>query len=120
MNDNIRIRMLKTVRPDLSFLLRQDERDMILYEGNVYNAVSNPQGAICGICDNGKKLGVKPKEFEFIEAPEWVIRIWGKPRDNITKTYESLANFAKAYIAKHPAEAEIIGNFMWEWERVSG
>jgi hypothetical protein len=32
----------------------------------------------------------------------------------------TLANFAQAYINTHPAEAEIIQNFMWEWEKVSG
>lgn len=31
-----------------------------------------------------------------------------------------LEQFAQAYIDKHPGEAEIIGNFMYEWEKVNG
>ena len=67
------IRMLKTVRPDLAFLAKPGT---ILHGGSEYAATSNHHGAICGICENGEALGVKPGEFEFVEAPEWVLKIW--------------------------------------------
>jgi hypothetical protein len=78
MIDKIRIRMMQTARPDLPFMLRPEEKDMILYEGKEYDAVTNRNGAISGICDSGKHLGVRPREFEFLEAPEWVLRVHGK------------------------------------------
>lgn len=73
MEGSIRIQMLKTVRPDLPFLASPGT---ILFEGETYQAVSNKNGAISGICQNGKQLGVKPGEFKFITAPEWVLKIW--------------------------------------------
>jgi hypothetical protein len=42
-----------------------------------YQAISNKNGAISGLCENGEYLGVKPGEFEFVEAPEWVLKIHG-------------------------------------------
>ena len=67
----IKIRMLKTVRPDM-FL---GKPGTIAREGQEYKATSNRHGAICAICDNGEKLGVKPGEFELIEAPVLLIKI---------------------------------------------
>lgn len=72
--ERIRIRMLKTVRPDLPFL--QPDAKTILVVGEIYNAVANRNGAVSGVCDNGQCLGVKPGEFEFIEAPEWLKTLW--------------------------------------------
>jgi hypothetical protein len=68
----IRIRMLQNVRPDLIFLAKPG---MILRAGLEYKAISNHYGAISGLCENGEYLGVKPGEFQFIEAPEWVLAI---------------------------------------------
>ena len=67
------IKMLTTVRPDILFLA---EPGSVLREGKEYEAVSNKHGAISGICENGRILGVKPGEFEFVEAPEWVLKLW--------------------------------------------
>ena len=72
----IRIRMLTNVRPYMIFY----EPGYILDKGEEYYATSNSLGAISGICSNGKKLGVKPGEFVFIEAPDWVLQIW-QPTD---------------------------------------
>ena len=73
------IRMLKTIRPDSLFLA---EPGTILREGEEYEAVSNNNGAISGICENGKQLGVKPGEFEFIEAPDWISDIWSTSKNS--------------------------------------
>lgn len=75
MTNKIRIRMLQTVIPDLYFLTRPGS---ILISGREYDAVSNQNGAISGICGNGEPLGVKPGEFEFITAPDWILKIHGK------------------------------------------
>lgn len=72
--DKIRIKMIKTVRPDIPFLATDPKTILVI--GEVYNAVANKNGAIAGICDNLKRLGVKPGEFEFVEAPEWLLSIW--------------------------------------------
>lgn len=75
-NDKIRIRMRKTVRPDFPLgLFSGAKPGTILRAGVEYPATSNLYGAIAGICDNGKILGVKPGEFEFVKAPEWVLKI---------------------------------------------
>ena len=68
----MKIRMLITVRPDFPFappgtILRVDE---------IYEATSNKNGAICGVCANGERLGVKPCEFEFESCPQWVYDKW--------------------------------------------
>jgi hypothetical protein len=67
----IRIRMLKTVVPDFPFIKNGTQ----LLSGTIYVATSNSLGAVSGICNNGEKLGVKPGEFEFVEAPEWLLSI---------------------------------------------
>jgi len=38
--------------------------------------MANQHGAISSLCDNGEWLGVKPGEFELLDAPEWVREIW--------------------------------------------
>ena len=63
----MKIRMLETVRPEFVFLLDGVPRDTILVYGDVYESVRNKHGAVCGICGNGQKLGVKPGEFEIVE-----------------------------------------------------
>lgn len=75
MNESIKIRMMQTVRPDFPFgqVPGFGKPDTILKNGIEYPAITNPHGAISGICENGEHLGVKPGEFEFVEAPEWVL-----------------------------------------------
>lgn len=68
----MKIRMMKNVRSDIPGLSKPGT---ILRAGIEYSAKSNQHGAISGLCDNGEYLGVKPGEFEFIEAPKWVLDI---------------------------------------------
>lgn len=70
---HIRIRMLETVQPDIPFLAKPGA---ILCGGGEYTASANKHGAVSGICSNGERLGVKPGEFEFISAPDWLMKIW--------------------------------------------
>lgn len=81
--ENIKIKMLKHVRPDF-FFLPQIEPGTELFKDVEYEATTNRNGAISGICQNGQLLGVKPGEFEFVEAPQWVLDIheeyWRKNR----------------------------------------
>ena len=70
--------MLKNVRPDLIFLAKPGT---ILCQDLEYDAIANQNGAISGLCDNGEYLGVKPGEFEFISAPDWVLDIHRKIGD---------------------------------------
>ena len=69
----MRIMMLRNVRPDIPFFAKPGT---ILRAGEVYEATANKHGAICGICKNGQRLGVKPGEFVFVGAPKWVLNIW--------------------------------------------
>lgn len=71
----MRIKMLKTTKPDFPFL---SEPGTILFAGTEYEATANQHGAICGICENGVKMGVRSGEFIFIDAPSWVVDIWSK------------------------------------------
>ena len=41
----------------------------------VYDATANKNGAVSGITEEGIAIGVKPGEFEFVEAPEWLKKI---------------------------------------------
>lgn len=66
----MKIKMLETVRPDFPFILSGVPFDTILVCGEEYEATKNKYGAVCGICENGQKLGVKPGEFEFVEEAE--------------------------------------------------
>ena len=63
----MKIKMLETVRPEFPFLLTGVPVDTVLICGEVYEATRNKYGAVCGICENGQKLGVKPGEFEITE-----------------------------------------------------
>lgn len=62
----MKIKMLETVRPDFLFFLTGVPADTILIYSEVYEATQNKHGAVCGICKNGQKLGVKPGEFEIL------------------------------------------------------
>lgn len=77
--DKIRVRLLHNVR-GLSYI---SPPGTIAREEHEYEGYSNPNGAISAILPNGEKLGLMPGEFEFLEAPEWVLRIWAKNDDNI-------------------------------------
>jgi len=110
-SDKIKICMIQTIRPDLPFIPRPDEQGMILYEGKEYDAVTNSHGAISGICENGKQLGVRSKEFEFIKDPEWVLRAHGK--------YEMIR--LQTELEKYKNEAEkIIGICQWVEDDIYG
>lgn len=61
--DRVKIKMLKTVRPDLFLGIP----GTILREGNIYEAKKNRLGAISGLSENGEWLGVKPNEFEEVQ-----------------------------------------------------
>lgn len=77
--ESVEIKMLKTVQEEGLFALFGYGKDLatptVLIAGRTYHAVSNRHGAIAGICDNGERLGVKPGEFEFVSAPEWILKI---------------------------------------------
>lgn len=70
--EKIRVKMLTTVVPDIGFCT---DLNRIASASHEYDAVSNAYGAIAVICKNGKLLGVRPGEFEFIEAPERIFNI---------------------------------------------
>ena len=74
MTYGLKIVMLKNVRghPIVS------PPGTILRSGLEYEARSNPNGAISGLCHNGEWLGVAPREFAFLEAPAWVQEIHAK------------------------------------------
>ena len=65
----VRIRMLMSVCPDdfCGVLGDRYGTGPTLYFHEVYEAWTNSHGAVCGICRNGFKLGVKPDEFEVVE-----------------------------------------------------
>lgn len=54
--------MLKTVTADFPFLCKPGT---FLASEKEYEAKENKFGAVCGLCDNGEWLGVKPDEFEY-------------------------------------------------------
>lgn len=62
----MKIRMLKTVYPDLQFVIVCPP-GTVLKCGQIYEATVSASGAVCGICVNGRPLGVKPDEFERVE-----------------------------------------------------
>lgn len=70
----IKIKMLTTVRPDtiMGWLPIQNKLNICAYAGESYEAESNAHGAI-SVAIDGNRLGIKPEEFEFIEAPSWVL-----------------------------------------------
>jgi hypothetical protein len=89
-NDKIVIRMLKNVKPDIFAFFEPENVNVIAKEGETYNAQSNRYGAISVIID-GKMLGVKPEEFEFLEAPSWILEKHGK----LSEKYNNLVAESK-------------------------
>ena len=69
----IRIIMKTDVLPDIPFLAKPGTT---LRAGKEYKAEANKNGAVIALCENGEKMGVKPGEFEFLEAPKWLQNIW--------------------------------------------
>ena len=69
----MRIKMVQDVRSDLPFL---STPGTILRFGKIYDASANNHGAVCGKCENGEMLGVRPGEFEFVSLPKWLYDIW--------------------------------------------
>lgn len=64
----MRIKMSITVRPDpWCVVVDPKYRGMVLANEGEYFCTVNSHGAVCGICDDGRQLGVKPDEFEVIE-----------------------------------------------------
>ena len=61
----LKIRMAKTVYPDLPFLCKR--KDTVATVDEVYECWVNSHGAVAAICRNGETLGVKPGEFDVIE-----------------------------------------------------
>lgn len=66
----MKIKMLETVRLDFPVLLTGVPLDTVLVCGKVYEAIENKYGAVCGICDNGQRLGLNPGEFEWCRELE--------------------------------------------------
>jgi len=60
----LKVRMLKTVFPDMPFLAKADT---MCQRGEEYYCWVNSYGAVSAILPNGEQLGLKPKEFEVIE-----------------------------------------------------
>lgn len=58
------IRMRFNVRPDAWCGAIGGKPGTILRGGEIYPAWTNSHGAVCGICANGERLGVKPDEFD--------------------------------------------------------
>ncbi len=59
-----KVKMLKTVYPDIPFLCKEDT---VCERQKEYYAWVNSYGAVAAILENGEKLGLKPSEFEIIE-----------------------------------------------------
>lgn len=57
---------------------RNGAKDAALLVGKVYEATANKNGAVSGITEEGISIGVRPGEFEFVEAPEWLRDIHAK------------------------------------------
>lgn len=71
----MKIQMLRTVIPDLPFLCKPHT---ILRMHEIYEAKANKTGAISGLTDSGEWMGVRPGEFVFVDAPQWILDIWEK------------------------------------------
>ena len=61
-----RVRMAKTVYSDVPVFMTGGER-LAALAGAEYDVWVNSQGAVTAILEDGKKLGLKPYEFEIIE-----------------------------------------------------
>lgn len=86
MTRGLKVRVLSTTRGN-GFI---SPPGTILKEGDEVEAETNPHGAISGLCQNGEWLGLYPGEFEFISAPEWVLRIWAAHVDDSSESARKL------------------------------
>ena len=82
MTRGLKVRILKTARGN-GFISKPGT---ILRKGGEVEAETNQCGAISGLCQNGEWLGLYPGEFEFISAPEWVLKIWAKHCDSSSES----------------------------------
>ena len=78
----MRIFVKANVMPDFPLIAKSGT---VLRVGAEYEAVSNRNGAICGICDNGEKLGLRPNEFKFLSMPQWIYDIWAPNYPDMVK-----------------------------------
>lgn len=61
------IRMRRAVQADEPMRsLSEEWRGVIAEHGMLYPAYTNSHGAVSAVLDDGKKLGVKPDEFEIV------------------------------------------------------
>ena len=58
-----KVKVLKTVESDLPFTVLEETA----VEGEVYEVYTNSHGAMSAYLPSGKRLGIKPGEFEIIE-----------------------------------------------------
>jgi hypothetical protein len=75
----IKIRMLKTIRPDpiITRLIGEPE-NTVLEKGQIHEAKTSPHGTVSALATNGRWMGiVHGTEFEFMEAPIWLLKIHG-------------------------------------------
>ena len=109
--NKITVKMIKEVTSD-TYILNWQEKDnnekIRAKKGDIYDAMSNPYGAIFAIMKNGKTLGIKPGEFEFIEAPEWVLEKHRSIKQKKSYKVEAQALITLDIEAESPEEAEII------------
>ena len=113
-SEKIVIKMIKTARPDLSMFFKIDPA-VVAEIGKEYNATSNQNGAICAVCANGERLGIKPGEFEFVEAPEWLIKIHARIVLKPKFRCEAQVIIEKEFIAEDEETAEMMmGDYMME------
>jgi hypothetical protein len=62
------IRMRRTVQPDEPLRSLDPEWSRVIAEHSMlYPAYTNSHGAVSAVLDEGRKLGVKPDEFEIVE-----------------------------------------------------
>lgn len=59
------IRMLKTVESDVLWV--KEYNGLVAEIQMLYPAWTNSYGAVAAVLDDGRKLGVKPDEFEVVE-----------------------------------------------------
>lgn len=60
------VRVLKRVTPDAPLCFLTENRTLVAEEGRVYNAWTNSHGAVSAVLDDGRRLGLKPDEFEIV------------------------------------------------------
>lgn len=107
MSETIKIKMLETVRPDLAGIIPTPKIKAL--KGEIYEAHVNMRGAVSVLIKDENEhlqmLGVKPGEFEFVEAPAWVLEKHGK----LTPVYDEL----KLKCEKLVSEIELL-RFHWQ------